>query len=319
MRNGMYMWHDRYLDYNFGADHPFKTIKYSVFRNLLLNNNQLQIPEVQVPGKFSVAELKTFFKPEFIDNLLAKEQQPGTMLDPGTPAFKDMVEVSSIATYGTYYALQQILEGKKKYAFNCLGGHHHGMPDTAAGGCVLNDMGFAIKQLRKEGWNEKIAIIDVDFHPHNGTVAFLKDDERVLLASIHEKGWFGFEDDLYDDLYPNIINIPIKSNYLLSEQEYKNIFDSKIVSGIKSFQPEILIYVNGADGHINDEVTYYGKKEKSISLTDETYEYLAKTMAKLAIELTQGKILGLGAGGYSVSHTANVWFNTLRIFNNVLN
>ena len=313
MTNGIYMWHDQYLAYDFGGNHPFKPEKFKVFRELL-KELQVAVSEVQVPYSFSSAELKTIFKPEFIEDLLRKEEEQGAMLDPGTPAFKNMVEISSIASYGTYYALKELLEEKITFAFNCLGGLHHGKRDAAAGGCVLNDMGYAIELLRKEGYKQKIAIVDVDFHPHNGTVDFLKDDERVLMASIHEKGWFGFEDDLYDGLYNNVVNIPIKTSHNLTEEEYLELFDQKVIPAVRAFQPNIIIYVNGADGHKEDEVTYYGKKTKSICLTDYDYQLLAEKMCYLALELTNGRILGLGAGGYSIKYTANVWFITVRMF-----
>ena len=287
MANGAFMWHDQYLNYNFGKNHPFKTIKYKLFKELI-NDRKLNIPEVTVANKFTTAQLKTIFEPFFIDELLHKEQEPGSMLDPGTPAFPNMVEITSFAVYGTYQALKMILNSETKYAFNCLGGLHHGKPDAAFGGCILNDMGFSINWLRKEGIKERFAIIDVDFHPHDGTVAFLKDDPNVLLVSIHEQGWFGFDDEYYDDFYSNIVNVPIKSNFILTEDEYKNIFDKKIVLQVRNFRPDIIIYVNGVDGHINDAVTYYGKKEKSISLSNETYNHLAETVAKLAMEICDG-------------------------------
>lgn len=313
MTNGIYLWHDQYLANDFGGDHPFKPEKFKVFRELL-KQQQVDISEIQVPRSFTITELKTIFKPEFIEDLLRKENEQGAMLDPGTPAFKNMVEISSIACYGTYYALKELLDEKITFAFNCLGGLHHGMRDTSAGGCILNDMGYTIELLRKQGYEQKIAIVDVDFHPHNGTVEFLKDDERVLMASIHEQGWFGFEDDLYDGLYNNVVNIPIKSTYNLTEEEYLELFDQKIIPAVRSFQPDIIIYVNGADGHKEDEVTYYGRKTKPISLTDQTYKILAEKMSKLALELTNGRIVGLGAGGYSIKHSANVWCITVKAF-----
>lgn len=36
-----------------------------------------------------------------------------------------------------------------------------------------------------------------------------------------------------------------------------------------------------------------------MSLSNETYNHLAETVTKLAIEIIEGKIFGLGAGGYS--------------------
>lgn len=317
MANGFYLWHENFLRYDFGPNHPFKTVKFQIFKDLI-KEQKLNVPEVTVPGIFSNDILKSIFNPNFIDELLLKEHQKGAMLDPGTPAFPNMVEVSSTACYGTYYALKQLIDSKTNYVFNCLGGHHHGKPDKAFGGCILNDMGFAVQYLRKEGYNNKIAVIDVDFHPHDGTVDFLKDDPKVLMASIHEQGWFNYEDDYYDDFYPNVVNIPIKSNYQLSEEEYLKYFDEKIIPKVRSFQPDVILYVNGVDGHENDLVTYYGRKIKSISLSNKAYELLARKITNLAIELCKGKILGLGAGGYSPQDTAMVWFNTLKVFNELL-
>ena len=119
MANGSFMWHDQYLNYNFGENHPFNTIKFKLFKELI-NDRKLNIPEVTVTNKFDITQLKTIFEPLFIEELLQKEQEPGAMLDPGTLAFPNMVEITSIAVYGTYQALKMILNSETKYIFNCL-------------------------------------------------------------------------------------------------------------------------------------------------------------------------------------------------------
>ena len=70
---------------------------------------------------------------------------------------------------------------------NLFGGMHHAMADRAAGFCVYNDVGVAIRWLLDRGV-QRVAYIDVDAHHGDGVQAMFYDDPRVLTISLHESG-----------------------------------------------------------------------------------------------------------------------------------
>lgn len=76
-------------------------------------------------------------------------------------------------------------------AVNLLGGFHHAYPDKGAGLCPLNDLVVAIAVLRSEGFAGRVAILDLDAHPPDGTAACLAalGETQVQLGSLSGSDW----------------------------------------------------------------------------------------------------------------------------------
>ena len=174
-------------------------------------------------------------------------------------------------------------------------------------------MGLAICRLRDEGIKSKIALIDIDYHPHDGTVEFFFEDAFTLCCSIHEKGWFDFDETL-SKYHKNIINEPVKTGTRISFKDYLEKLEKNIFPKIRDFKPDIIILLHGVDGHENDKVTYYGLKDKAIALSTQEYEIIDHKICMLVNEVCNGRLLGLGAGGYSPTDTAEVWAQAVKIF-----
>ncbi len=67
----------------------------------------------------------------------------------------------------------------------CLsGGFHHAEPAKGGGFCGINDVAIAIAALRTEGLRGMIAVIDLDAHPPDGTVACLASDTETSILSV---------------------------------------------------------------------------------------------------------------------------------------
>jgi len=317
---GIILWNDIYMDYNFGKNHPFAIEKIDIYITKireLIHEKELNAIIFENLHPIEIDELENYMDPKFLKVLKEKETTQGAMIDPGTPAFPNMVNVSSTIATGTYLAISKILNGDYKYGFNVLGGFHHAKPYASAGGCVLNDMGIGIRKLRLEDNLSKIAIIDIDFHPHDGTAEYFIEDPLTLCASIHDKGWFDFDESL-SKFYKHILNHPYTKKNPISISEYIEVLKTKIFPKIKEFEPKLIILVHGVDGHSNDPVTYYGQDTKSISLTTEDYAEINEVICQLANDTCEGKILGLGAGGYSKKDTSDVWIQATQIFDKLI-
>ena len=77
----------------------------------------------------------------------------------------------------------------QKPALNLMGGFHHAAPDRGAGFCALNDIAIAIAALRADGFEGRVAVLDFDCHPPDGTAACLGHDKRVWLGSVSGTSW----------------------------------------------------------------------------------------------------------------------------------
>ena len=69
---------------------------------------------------------------------------------------------------------------------NLLGGFHHASPNRAGGFSVVNDIAIAMHALRRQGFSGRIAVLDLDAHPPDGTA-----DCVLEHASIMGEVWIG--------------------------------------------------------------------------------------------------------------------------------
>lgn len=93
------------------------------------------------------------------------------------------------AVGATMAAAQAVLAGQCGVGVNLGGGFHHSSRDRASGFCIFNDVAIAIARLRKDGFNEPIAIVDLDFHQGNGNLRIFAEDRNVVTYSIHGAIW----------------------------------------------------------------------------------------------------------------------------------
>jgi acetoin utilization deacetylase AcuC-like enzyme len=74
-------------------------------------------------------------------------------------------------------------------AINLAGGFHHAHPDRGGGLCALNDVAIAVSVLRADGVRGRIAVLDLDAHPPDGTAAALAGDSDHWIGSISGCDW----------------------------------------------------------------------------------------------------------------------------------
>ncbi|MFX1256537.1 MAG: hypothetical protein ACFFAN_01655, partial [Promethearchaeota archaeon] len=177
--------------------------------------------------------------------------------------------------------------------------------------------GIAIKRIRQEGILSRIAILDFDFHPHDGTTAYFGGDGSVFLASIHESGWFDYDDNEcgWGKGYNTVRNWGIKK--VIEPEEYIRIISEELIPAVREFQPEIILFLNGVDTHVDDPVVQH-YLNRSISLQDDHFKKIAEILANLALDVCDGKIIVLGSGGYGSEITAKIWIQTIETFSRKL-
>jgi len=255
--------------------------------------------------------LEIAIHPKYLTHLKKLSDQGSGFIDPSTPAFLDMLTPSRFMAQGTFLCLKNVLDKNYPAAMNVAGGFHHATPTQSMGGCVINDMGIAIQKLRMIGYAEKIAILDFDYHPHNGTVAYFGDDPSILKASVHESGWFDYDDNEigWGKGINSVINRGLSKS--ISGQEYLQIVE-ELLRIVRKFQPDLVVMLNGVDPHIDDPVV---KRyiSRVLALTDTDFQRLTEMVCDFVVKNCDNNIVILGAGGYSAEITSRIWFQTLNI------
>ncbi len=154
----------------------------------LLFLNALSLDDVLPPELASYEALGRVHTEAYLESL----QQPQTLakifavdVSEGTD---EVLRSIRLAVGGTCVAAKETLRTGHP-AMNLLGGFHHAAPGRGAGFCALNDVAVAIASLREGGFVGRVNIIDLDFHPPDGTAECVAADSAVWLGSISGESW----------------------------------------------------------------------------------------------------------------------------------
>ena len=128
----------------------------------------------------SPALLESLGRPEIVASIFA--------VDPSDVPVDEVMTTVRLACGGTLAGARDSLRTRTP-ALNLLGGFHHAGPAVAGGNCPVNDVAVAIATLRAEGFDGRIAVLDLDAHPPDGLSACLARDQGVWLGSISGSDW----------------------------------------------------------------------------------------------------------------------------------
>ncbi len=127
------------------------------------------------------------------DALLSVLDQPAFLArvygaDPAEINVDELLRTVRLAVGGTIEAARAaVAEGRA--TLNLLGGFHHAGPARAGGSCPVNDVAVAIAVLRAEGFTGRVAVLDLDAHPPDGTAACLAGDPNAWIGSLSGADW----------------------------------------------------------------------------------------------------------------------------------
>ncbi len=304
-----FIYHEDYLDYNFGPSHPLKPERYKATFDLLqkmgIFDNKA---EHYKPDHASQEDLMLVHSPEYIQSVERKCERGRGYLDYGdTPARRGVYKASRAKVGGSILGADLIMRGEVDHAFNVGGGLHHAKRNSAAGFCVFNDVAIAARHLQKRHDLKRIAIVDVDGHHGDGTQQIFY-REPILTISLHRYGG-GF----LGRFYPGTgtvnelgegegrgysVNVPLPAG--TSDEVYLEAFNEVVLPLIEKYEPEILLNQFGVDTHYQDPLV-------GLSLTTRSYVAISSTLRQLAHENSGGRYLIFGGGGYEPSNVSRCW------------
>jgi len=304
-----FLYHDNYLGYNFGPNHPLKPKRYKDTFELL---SRLEIFDEKVkhykPAHASEEDLKLVHSQEYVQSVKSKCEKGTGYLDYGdTPARRGVYEASCSKVGGSILGANLIMQGDVNHAFNVGGGLHHATRNSAAGFCVFNDVAIAARHLQQRHGLKRIAIVDVDGHHGDGTQwTFYK--EPILTISLHRYGR-----NLLGNFYPGTgsvdevgegegngysVNVPLPQGTF--DEAYIEAFNEIVPPLIEKYKPEILLNQFGVDTHYQDPLV-------GLSLTTKSFVNISSTLHELAHKISDGRYLIFGGGGYEPSNVSRCW------------
>ena len=301
------LFHDRYLDYNFGPEHPFSPIRQEMTLDLLRALGDA--PDPVEPPVAPRADVRRVHSEPFVakveaasDGTVPSQARAYGLNTGDVPVFEGMDAATRGLVGGTLHGARLVADGEASRVLQFGGGLHHAHRERASGFCVYNDLSVAIDALRER--DLRVAYVDVDVHHGDGVQHLHEDDPGVLTVSLHETGralfpGTGGVDEVGTGPGKGFsLNVPL-APYTESES-YLNAFEHAVPYALQHFQPDVVVAQCGADAHFNDPLA-------DLLLTTQAYETIFRRLLALADDHAEGRLLCTLGGGYRLDSVSRIW------------
>jgi acetoin utilization deacetylase AcuC-like enzyme len=259
------------------SGHKFPAQKYGILRSLVEKEGLYQLEAAPLA---SVETVCLAHDPAYVSQFSAGTLSPAAMRRIGLPWSEIFVQRAFASIGGTVNAALHAME----YGWGATlgGGTHHALRSEGAGFCVFNDIAVAIQFLRKQGFIQRAAVIDLDVHQGDGTAEIFQDDPSVFTLSIHCQSNFPFrkKQSRLDVSLPDGVE---DAEYLRRLEE--------VLPAVFAFRPDIIFYQSGVDPLATDVLGRLSLSQQGLIARDKKVMQAAKAYAAPFV-LTSG-------GGYS--------------------
>ena len=291
-------------DYGFKDGHPFGPQRHDSFQAELLSQQLDQQLILRTPVLASADRISLFHTDDYIEKVADYSKTGYGYLDGGdTPSFTGMFEAASHVAGCVTDAIDRIMAGEFRRAFSPIAGLHHARRHVAAGFCVFNDCGIAIEYLRAQYGIKRVAYIDIDAHHGDGVFYSFEDDADLLFADIHQDG---------RTLYPGTgfaqetgigaaegtkLNIPVPP--FSDDSVFESVWP-QVEAYLENGKPEFILLQCGADSIEGDPIT-------NMAFSPASHAHAARSLREIADRHCEGRMLGMGGGGYNHNNIARGW------------
>src|SRR5437764_7141512 len=278
-----------------GEGHVFPIRKFELVRDRLLREGTLAPSEIVEPREAAVEDVLLVHTEDYVTRLRAGALTARELRRLGLPWSKALVRRSFLAASGTINAARSALE--EGVGANLAGGTHHAFPDHGEGFCVLNDVGIAVRVLRRDRLIRRAAVVDLDVHQGNGTASIFAGDREVFTLSMHgAKNYPLFK-------IPSTLDVELADG--TSDGEYLETL-ARNLPLVFAHRPEIVFYLGGADPFAGDRLGRLALTAGGLRERDETV--LGECKARGVPVAT------VMSGGYAedIGDTVEIHCNTIR-------
>ena len=301
-----FLWDPRLASHVYREDHPLKPRRLIGVHDTLARIGAFERPNAVVlaPRDATIAEIERIHAPEYVEAVRIASVDPeldhsrwGLSADGDTPAFAGMHEASLLTTGGTLRAMEEVLAGRLRVAFNGAGGLHHAMRRRASGFCIYNDPAIVCGLLADRGL--KVAYVDIDAHHGDGVQAAFYDTDAVLTISLHESGrtlfpGTGFAEERGTGRGAGYsINVALPA--YTDDRAYTAAFDAVVPPLIERYRPDVLVTQQGIDSHFTDPLTH-------LQVSTRAREHAVRSFRSFGLPW-----VAMGGGGYDLDAVARGW------------
>ena len=291
-------------DYHFGHDHPFGPARHQAFLDGVEALDLTSRVDWLEPVMCNRQQLLSFHTEQHIENIIQGSASGEGFLDYGdTPARKGIYEAGATVVGSVLAMIDRIMARHYRRGFIPIAGLHHGYPDHSSGFCVFNDCAIAIHHLRQQHGLGKILYVDIDAHHGDGVFYHFEDDPELYIIDFHEDGRFlypgtGFAEETGSgDAEGTKFNFPLPpyADDELFAQLWRHVEDM-----LETIDAEFVIMHCGADSMSGDPITH-------LQYSTRSFERATRSLCRYADRVCDGRIIGLGGGGYNLDNIFKAW------------
>jgi acetoin utilization protein AcuC len=298
-------YHEKYSQYDLGANHPFKGDRFSNVMKLFEEQGLLNLPNVTLmkPEPAIMKDLLRVHDKEYVDKILhlAEANKP---YDMETPVSPQILEAAMLMLGGAIEAGKVVYSGSVGRAVALGGGFHHAGRKYGGGFCIFNDVAVLAEFLREYGV-KRLLVLDYDVHFGNGTSDIYYEDPEVLFISLHQDPRTiypgkGFVEEIGEGAGKGYnVNVPLPPG--TGDQTYLEALKEVFVPLAEEFKPEIILANGGSDAHFADRLG-------DLSLTVKGFFKLSQTIVDVAEKVCEGKLILLVGSGYNPEVLPPCWY-----------
>jgi len=295
--------------YGFGEGHPFGPDRHDAFLRGLEERDLVGRVAIDEPADASEADIELFHDPHHVEFVEQMSAEGRGFLDFGdTPAFPGIYEAARSVVGTTLRAGELVMAGRCRRAFVPIAGLHHAARMRTSGFCVFNDCAVLIEALRRRHGLKRIAYVDIDAHHGDGVYYGFADNPDVLFADIHEDGRFLFpgtgarSETGQGSAVGTKLNLPMLPG--ADDDDFGSAW-REIETYLNDTRPEFIIFQCGVDSMAGDPLTH-------MQFSEDAHGTAAARLCEIADRHAQGRLVGLGGGGYNRRNIATGWSRVVQ-------
>lgn len=284
-----YITHPDCARHDMGAEHPECPQRLGAVHDELLMRGLL---DHMVPFDAPLAthaQLARAHHALYVQELVARSPTEGLVqVDPDTVMGPHTLQAALRAAGAAVEATDLVLSGQVSTAFCAVRPPgHHAERSAAMGFCFFNNVAVGIRHALDVHGLQRVALIDFDVHHGNGSEDIFRDDERVLMCSIYEKGLYPFNGD--SAVGANMVNVGLPTRS--GSEAFREAVTQRWLPALAAFQPQLIYVSAGFDAHRDDDMGNLG-------LVDADYEWVTSRLMEVAARHCQGRLISCLEGGY---------------------